>query len=282
MYPIFIRIGDYAIRWYGVIIAIAVVFGIFYSRKELMKIGVDEDTFFDYAIWVIIVGVIGARLLYVFGNTPLYYLTHPLRILYIWEGGLSYLGIIIAGLIFSYYFWKKRGNIFHKVTDIASVPLAFGWAIGRIGCFLNGCCYGKPTGLPFPFSITFTNPESFAPLGIPLYPTQPLLSITGFITLFIILKYKNKIKVDGGIFTLFLILYSIFTFLIEFLRGDHYQIFGLTASQWGSFLIVIFAYLFYKSSPSLKHEKEKAETSDSNLSEKFQDDLKENKEDAEN
>ncbi len=282
MYPIFIRIGNFAIRWYGVMIAIAVIFGIFYTRKELKKIGVDDDTFFDYAIWVIIVGVIGARLLYIIGNTPLYYITHPLRIFYLWEGGLSYLGIIITGLPFSYYFWKKRGNIFHKVTDIASIPLAFGWAIGRIGCTLNGCCYGKPTGLPFPFSITFTNPEAFGPIGIPLYPTEPLLSITGFITLFILLKYRKKIKVEGGVFVLFLILYSIFTFLIEFLRGDHYPIFGLTASQWGCFLIVIFAYLFYKSSPTLKHEKEKSENQTENSSLEDLSNLEEEKEEKEN
>lgn len=262
MYPIFIRIGDFAIRWYGVIIAIAVIFGIIYSRKEFKKIGIDDDTFFDYTIWLIIFGIIGARLLYIIGNNLLYYITHPLRIFYLWEGGLSYLGIIVLGFIFSYYYWKKRGNIFYKITDIVSIPLAFGWAIGRIGCTLNGCCYGKPTGLPFPFSITFKDPESFAPIGIPLYPTQPLLSITGFITLFILLKFRKKIKVEGGTFSLFLILYAIFTFLIEFLRGDHFPIFGLTPSQWGCFLIVIFAYLFYKSSPTLKHEKEKIEKID--------------------
>lgn len=282
MYPIFIRINDFAIRWYGVMIAIAVLFGIFYSRKELKKLRIDDDTFFDYAIWVIIFGVIGARLLYILGNIPLYYLTHPLRILYLWEGGLSYLGIIITGFIFSYYFWKKRGNIFHKVTDIASIPLAFGWAIGRIGCTLNGCCYGKPTGLSFPFSITFTKPEAFAPIGISLYPTQPLLSITGFITFFILLKFKNKIKIEGGVFSLFLILYSLFTFLIEFLRGDHTPIFGLTAAQWGCFIIVIFAYLFYKSSPSLKHGNEKFENQDQDLSELNKDDFEEKKEIQEN
>ncbi|MBC7195599.1 MAG: prolipoprotein diacylglyceryl transferase, partial [Caldisericia bacterium] len=158
-------------------------------------------------------------------------------------------------------YWKKRGNIFHKVTDIAAIPLALGWGIGRIGCTLNGCCYGKPTGLPFPLSITFTNPESFAPIGIPRYPTQPLLSILGFITFFILLKYKKKSKVDGAVFSLFLVLYGISTFFVEFLRGDHTPIFGLTPSQWGVFPIIIFAYLFYKSSPSLKHEKEKPENS---------------------
>lgn len=282
MYPIFIRIGDFAIRWYGVMIAISVIFGIFYTRKELKKLGVSDDTFFDYAIWVIIVGIIGARLFYIFGNIPLYYFTHPWRIFYLWEGGLSYLGIVVFGFIFSYFYWKKRGNLFYKVTDIVSIPLAFGWAIGRIGCTLNGCCYGKPTGLPFPFSIVFKDPESFAPIGIPLYPTQILLSITGFITLFILLKYRKRIKVEGGVFSLFLVLYAIFTFLIEFLRGDHTPIFGLTASQWGTFLVVIFAYLFYKSSPSLKHEKEIVENKDSFHIEEILSDQIEQKEDKEN
>lgn len=281
MYPIFIRIGEFAIRWYGVMIAIAVLFGIFYSRKEFKKMGIDDDTFFDYAILVIIVGVIGARLFYIIGNTPLYYLTHPLRILYLWEGGLSYLGIIITGFIFSYYFWKKRGNIFHKITDIVSIPLAFGWAIGRIGCTLNGCCYGKPTGLSFPFSLTFNNPEAFAPIGISLYATQPLLSITGFITLIVLLKFRNKIKIEGGVFALFLVLYSIFTFFIEFLRGDHTTILGLTASQWGCFVIVIFAYQFYRSSPTLKHEKEKFENYNQDLFQLNKDDLEVKKENQE-
>lgn len=261
MYPIFIRIGDFAIRWYGVMIALAVIIGIIYAYREFKKLGISEDTFYDYVIWLIIFGVIGARIFYILFNTPLYYLTHPLRILYLWEGGLSYLGIVVFGYIFSYYYWKKRGNIFHKVTDIAAIPLALGWGIGRIGCTLNGCCYGKPTGLPFPLSITFTNPESFAPIGIPRYPTQPLLSILGFITFFILLKYKKKSKVDGAVFSLFLVLYGISTFFVEFLRGDHTPIFGLTPSQWGVFPIIIFAYLFYKSSPSLKHEKEKPENS---------------------
>lgn len=259
MYPIFIRIGDFAIRWYGVTIALAVIIGIIYAYREFKKIGINDDTFYDYVIWLIIVGVLGARLFYILFNTPLYYFTNPLRIFYLWEGGLSYLGIVVFGYIFSYYYWKKRGNLFYKVTDIASIPLALGWGIGRVGCTLNGCCYGKPTGLPFPFSITFTNPEAFAPIGISRYPTQPLLSIFGFITFFVLLKLRKKVKFDGAIFSLFLVFYGISTFFVEFLRADHTPIFGLTPSQWGVFPLLIFAYLFYKSSPSLKHEKEKPE-----------------------
>lgn len=259
MYPIFIRIGDFAIRWYGVTIALAVIIGIIYAHREFKKLGINDDTFYDYVIWLIILGVLGARLFYILFNTPLYYFTNPLRIFYFWEGGLSYLGIVVFGYIFSYYYWKKRGNLFYKVADIASIPLALGWGIGRIGCTLNGCCYGKPTGLPFPFSITFTNPESFAPVGISRYPTQPILSILGFITFFVLLRLRKKIKVDGAIFSLFLVFYSISTFFVEFIRGDHIPIFGLTPSQWGVFPLLIFAYLFYKSSPSLKHEKEKLE-----------------------
>lgn len=256
MYPIFIRIGDFAIRWYGVMIALAVIIGIIYAHREFKKLGINDDTFYDYVIWLIILGVLGARLFYILFNTPLYYFTNPLRIFYFWEGGLSYLGIVVFGYIFSYYYWKKRGNLFYKVADIASIPLSLGWGIGRIGCTLNGCCYGKPTGLPFPFSITFTNPESFAPVGISRYPTQPILSILGFITFFVLLRLRKKIKVDGAIFSLFLVFYSISTFFVEFLRGDHTPIFGLTPSQWGVFPLLIFAYLFYKSSPTLKHEKE--------------------------
>ncbi|MCX8094674.1 MAG: prolipoprotein diacylglyceryl transferase [Caldisericia bacterium] len=260
MYPIFIRIGDFAIRWYGVMIALSVIIGIIYSYREFKKIGINDDTFYDYVIWLIIFGVLGARLFYILFNTPLYYFKNPLRIFYLWEGGLSYLGIVVIGYIFSYYYWKKRGNLFYKVADIASIPLALGWGIGRIGCTLNGCCYGKPTGLPFPFSITFTNPESFAAIGISRYPTQPLLSILGFITFFVLLKLKGKIKIDGAIFSLFLVFYGASTFIVEFLRGDHFPIFGLTPAQWGVFPILIFAYLFYKSSPTLKHEKEKHQT----------------------
>ena len=278
MYPIFIRIGDFAIRWYGVMIALAVIIGIIYSHKEFKKLGISDDTFYDYVIWLIISGVIGARIFYILFNTPLYYITHPLRILYIWEGGLSYLGIVVFGYIFSYYYWKRKGFNFYKVTDIVAVTLALGWGIGRIGCTLNGCCYGKPTGLPFPFSITFTDPESFAPIGVPRYPTQPLLSILGFITFFILIRYKKRAKVDGAIFSLFLVLYGISTFFVEFLRGDHIPIFGLTASQWGCFIIFIFAYLFYRSSPTLKHENEKVENQTPNPSELNANDSEEKRE----
>ena len=260
MHPIFLKIGSYEIRWYGVMIAIAVLTGVFYAWREAKKEGIDEDKYFDFVIWVIIVGIIGARVVFVLANNPLFYLTHPLEILKIWHGGLAFFGIVIFGFLFTYFYWRRFG-LFYKILDIAAPALALGFGIGRIGCFLNGCCYGKPTSVPW--AVVFHDPASFGPIGIPIHPTQLYLSASGFIAFFILNKVKKRIKVEGGLFVLFLVLYSIWTFIIEFFRGDHMPIFGLTNGQWSVFPILLFAYLFYRSSPTLRHGKEKPEDENS-------------------
>lgn len=262
MYTIFLKIGNYEIRWYGVMLAIAVLTAVFYAWREAKKEGIDENKFFDFVVWVIIAGIIGARVVFVLANNPLFYLTHPLEILKVWHGGLSFFGIVIFGFLFTYFYWR-RFNLFYKILDIASPALALGFGIGRIGCFLNGCCYGKPTSVPW--AVVFHDPASFGPIGIPIHPTQLYLSASGFIAFFLLLKLKKRIKVEGGLFALFLVFYSIWTFIIEFFRGDHLPIFGLTNGQWSVFPILIFAYLFYRSSPTLRHEREKLETPEEEL-----------------
>lgn len=242
MHPILIELGSFTIRWYGVMIATAVLVGIWLAAREGVRKGFERQKIYDFVFYVIIAGVIGARVYYILFSDPSYYLTDPLKVLAIWEGGLAIHGAIIAGVIVAiWYTWKEKIP-FWRWTDTFAPSLILGQAIGRIGCFFNGDAHGYPTTLPW--GVVFA-PDSCAGQmfpGQPVHPTQ--LYELGFnLAIFLILwKLRKQNFFDGFLFLLYAILYSSGRIFVEHFRADKLTYFGnISAAQALGMAAILFS-----------------------------------------
>jgi phosphatidylglycerol:prolipoprotein diacylglycerol transferase len=244
-------IGPLPVRFYGIIIMLGVLAGAWLASKEAKRRGLNPDLVWDGLIWVIIAGVIGARLWHVFTPTPTdiatglttqYYLTHPLDMLAIWKGGLGVPGAVIGGAIAIIIFARKRHLDVLVWLDIAAPGLALAQAIGRWGNFVNQELYGPPTDLPWGIPIEpqhrlpgYGQYEKFHPLF--LY--ESLWSLLNMaILLWVGRRFKDKL-IPGDIFLGYLVIYPLGRFLLEFIRLDSAQIAGINANQ--TFMLVVAA-----------------------------------------
>jgi len=216
MYPVLFKIGPVTIYTYGVMVALGLIVGLYLAIKQAKREQINPNKIIDLFFWIVISGFIGARIVYIFTELD-YFLRHPLRIVFANEGFVFYGGFITAFLA-AFWYVKRRKMQPWKIADIFAPYIALGHSIGRLGCFFYGCCYGRPTnnwiGMVFP-------PESPAgQLGVAVIPTQLISSLTLlaiFCTLITVRKYK---KFHGEVFWLYVLLYAIARFIIEFFRGD--------------------------------------------------------------
>jgi phosphatidylglycerol---prolipoprotein diacylglyceryl transferase len=216
MHPILFTIGPFTIYSYGVMLAIAFLVSFNLASTRCKIFGIKKDNLSTLFFVLLISGIIGARLLYVLSNLD-FFIGYPFEIFMINKGGLVFSGSLIVAPVFGILYAKKAGITITDGADLLAPFIALGHAIGRIGCFLNGCCYGRPTesvfGMQFPFS------------PVKLYPTQ-LFSAAGLFIIFLVLFFMQKRRAfKGQIISLYLIVYGVFRFFIEFLRGDLEPIF---------------------------------------------------------
>jgi phosphatidylglycerol:prolipoprotein diacylglycerol transferase len=217
VHPVLFHIGKLHIYSYGLMIAIGVVVGLLLARRQSVREGINPDKIIDITFYILVAALIGSRLLFVLMNLE-EYATDPLKIFKIWEGGLVFYGGLLLAVAVGIWYIKRLDLPLWQVADIFAPSVAIGHAFGRIGCFLAGCCYGKPSTLPW--AVTFADPRSLAPQGIPLHPTQ-LYSSLGLFAIFSLLVFLRKRKTfHGELFWSYTLMYSIFRFFIEFLRGD--------------------------------------------------------------
>ena len=159
MHPILFKLGPITIYSYGLMIALGIMVGLFLARRQAKREGIDPDKILDITLYVLLAALIGARLLFVFMNFA-EYVDEPLRILKIWEGGLVFYGGLLPAVAIGIWYIKRLGLPLWQIADILAPSLAIGHAMGRIGCFFAGCCYGGACDLPW--AVTFTNPQSLA------------------------------------------------------------------------------------------------------------------------
>jgi len=172
----------------------------------------------DMVFVIVLSAIIGSRVMYVLMNAS-YYTRAPLDILKIWQGGLVFSGGVIGVVLTMLWYIKRHGFPLGKIADLWAPAIAIGQGIGRIGCFMAGCCYGKPTDLKW--GVVFTNPDSLAhPLNVSLHPAQIYSSISGFVIFLVLLLLYSKKKFEGQVFLWFLILHSTARLAIERFRGD--------------------------------------------------------------
>lgn len=226
MHPELFKIGSITIYSYGVMLSLAFGVGIYIARKRAMKVGISSKIIMDLAVYVLISSLIGARLLYVLTNLN-EYKTHPLEAIFSRYGFVFYGGLILATIGGSWYLKRQKLPVW-EIADVIAPSIAIGQSIGRIGCFLNGCCYGKPTTLPW--GVMFPARDSLDITSI--HPTQLYSSVNNLIIFVVLSCLWERRRYKGQIFLSYLILYSITRFIIEIYRGDNPYIFlHLTLSQ---------------------------------------------------
>ncbi len=244
--PYGITIGFLNIRYYGIIIMFGALMAAFLARWMLDKMGYDGNQVWDALIWVLIFGIIGARLYHVFtpskysGISTAIYLKNPLLILSTWQGGLGMPGALIGGAIGLYIFARRRNLSFGLLADVAAPGVALAQAIGRWGNFVNQELYGPPTDLPWGIPIRpenrvpgYTEFERFHPLF--LYESIWNL-LNAALLLFIWNRYYDRMK-SGDLFLVYLIMYAVGRFFLEFIRLDFVPVMGINLNQ-GLMLVV--------------------------------------------
>lgn len=242
MYNDILKIGGLTIHGYGLMIGLGVVCAIFLAEYRAKKRGLNRDQLFSIFLLVLIFGFVGAKLLYCIVELNAI-LAHP--ILIVSGDGFVVYGGIIGGItaVFVYCHVKKTSFLTYFDLLVPSVALAQGF--GRLGCFLAGCCYGRETESPF--SIMFQN-SLYAPNGIKLLPTQLIMSGGDFLIAVILLLYAKKDRKKGKTTGLYLILYSIGRFAVEFLRNDYRGAVGfLSTSQFISIFTLLLGVLLFAS-----------------------------------
>jgi phosphatidylglycerol:prolipoprotein diacylglycerol transferase len=218
-------------------LGLAFLVTIYLASKRASIFNIPEEAVSNLIILFLVSGVIGARIAYVLANMS-DFAGRPLQILMISKGGLIFYGGFILASIAGVIFAKIRNLAILDTADIIAPFIALGHAIGRVGCFLNGCCFGRPTdsflGVRFP--------HTFAKV----YPTQLFSSAGLLIIFFFLLFFQSRRSFKGEIISLYLILYGIFRFFIEFLRGDLLPVFhGLTSTQLVSIIFVIVGTILF-------------------------------------
>ncbi len=235
MFPEIFRYGVISIKSYGLFLAAAFLISLMLLKAKTKKLGIPDAIVEKLFLWILISAIIGSRAVYVFAEWK-YYKSHFIEAFRIWEGGLHFFGGFAGAIAAVIFFVLRHPEIkLFKFSDAAAPSVALGLAIGKLGCFFAGCCYGKECSLPW--AVTFTHYESLAVRGLPLHPSQ-LYEFFAYLAIFLILEYLYKLSAfDGQIFWLFVFLHSIARFHLEFFRWEKPVFYSLTL---GSIFSVVF------------------------------------------
>jgi len=235
-------LGPFELRSYGLMLLVAFTAALAWGIWERKRLKLTVDQVLDWAIYLMIFGLVGARLVYV-GLNWHEYRGNLLDIAKLWEGGLSYHGAFAGGLLAAIIFSWRRKIAFWRLLDFSAPPAALAYGIGRIGCLLNGCCGGGPCDLPW--AVTYSDP-SLGPLfgeAVPRHPTQAYASIGSLLIFGLLVWTRRRFKMPGALFGMWVLLSSALRFGVEFFRRDYSAVVtplgNLTQAQWAS--IVIFA-----------------------------------------
>jgi phosphatidylglycerol:prolipoprotein diacylglycerol transferase len=257
--PVAFSIGSIEVRWYGIMVVLAILVGVWVPLRLAKKWGgvnLSQDQLLGVAILGVIGGVIGARLIHVFDEWS-YFMDHPGEI--IGGEGLGIFGGILGGTLFGAVYAKIKGFPVGRLCDLAAFGMILAQAVGRIGCILNGCCYGTPTDLPW--GTRWTNPDSegFADTfnsGVRVHPTQIYELLWDLVVFALIWSLRHRAKRPGVIYLIYISAYSIGRFTISFWRENENAFLGLQQAQVVSLAVLAVAigllvYLYRKPAPEL-------------------------------
>lgn len=244
MFPLLVKIGPLTVHTYGVLIAVGFLVALGLAVKQARIAGISQDVMLDFGIYTLLAGIIGSRIFFIMTNWS-HYRLHPADMVKIWEGGLVFYGGVLFALLTALWYARRRGLPLWQTADIWAPSIAIGHAIGRLGCFCAGCCYGRPAG-GLPWAVTFTDADSLAIKGVPLHPSQLYESAAEFLNFLILIILRRRRSFQGQLFWVYMLNYSVIRSVVETFRGDAVRGFlfpGFSISQGISVLMFVSAIL---------------------------------------
>ncbi|HEY3411616.1 MAG TPA: prolipoprotein diacylglyceryl transferase [Armatimonadota bacterium] len=240
MHPILFQLGPIRVYSFGVMVMLGFLAAAWWATRSGARRGISPETVMDAALFIFVPAMVFARLLFVALNYRDY---HSLaEIAMVWQGGMSFHGGLLGGVLGGMYFCRLRKISAWDLADVVAPGIAIGYAIGRIGCFLNGCCYGSECHLPWAMRFPDLNyPGMLTP---PSHPAMLYSSIAGLLMFGILTAVDKRRKYAGQTFLTFLVLYCVYRFLIEYVRAGVTAVVavdGLTQAQIASVVIALVA-----------------------------------------
>ncbi len=258
MLPQLLKFGNFFIPTYGVLVTSAFLLALWLATRLAGKSGLDKEAVLNLGIYCGLAGIVGAKLLMILVDLP-YYTRNPRELFSLstlQAGGVFYGGLILA-LVTAFFYMRRKGLPLLATMDAFAPAVAAGHAIGRLGCFSAGCCWGKECHLPW--AVTFTNPVSRqlfgTPLGVPLHPTQLYEAGTETVTFVILYRLFRRTHRPGSIIGLYLTMYGFARFVIEFFRApEGPNPFGgpLTEAQWISVALMPLGLWLFSRRPAIQ------------------------------
>ncbi len=233
--PVAFHIGSFAIAWYGIMVALAVITLIVWALLAVKRgANLTYNTVVNAAIVGIPSGIIVSRLLHVIDYWD-YFVAHPSQI--IGGEGLTIYGAVLGAALGVWIYSRVTKKNFGYLADVLAPGIILAQAIGRVGCTLNGCCYGSETGIFC--AVVYENPASHGPLGIPVHPTQIYEIIYNLIVFGILVALRRRFRPDGSLFLIYLTLYAAWRLGIDFIRDGTNFLFGLHEAQIISIVVLL-------------------------------------------
>jgi phosphatidylglycerol:prolipoprotein diacylglycerol transferase len=258
LYPTLFTIGDFTLSTYEAAMTVAFLVAIFLAYRRAPKDGIDPGLVLDVCLWIVIGSLVGARFLFILTRID-DYMRDPVQLLMFWKGGLVYYGGLIGGALATWIVLHRRRAAFFPVADLLAPYLMLGYAIHRtFGCFLAGCCFGRPTDLPW--GVVF--PAGSAPHAsfgsTPLHPTQLYTAAAAFLIFVVLLWMRRRKRFDGAITITLFLLYALSRFVVETFRGDAIRgtIGPLSTSQIISIGTAVVAAFWYAAARKLARSRE--------------------------
>ena len=237
-----IQFGPFALHWYGLIIALAVLFGTMLATREAKQRGEDAEALLNVLVFSVLAALVGARLYYIIFNWSFYW-QNPARIFAIWQGGLAIHGGIAGGLIVGFIIMRVKKLPVATYLDIVAPSMILGQALGRWGNFFNQEAFGVPTDLPWKLYIDAAHrPVEYAQFSYfhPTFLYESVWDFLVFVTLFWVLR-KRLTRYSGTLFLMYLALYSLGRFFTEGLRTDSLMLGSIRVAQLASVVLILLA-----------------------------------------
>jgi len=257
MLPVLFELGPITVYSYGVLLAASYLLALYYAVRRARRFGLDANRVLDLGIYIIISALVGAKLLLLIVDFDQFRRQPAELWTLVRSGGVFYGGLVLAFLVALWYVRKHRLPVW-PVADAVAPSIALGHVVGRFGCLLAGCCYGKPTSMPW--GITFTDPFAASNVGTPLHvalhPTQMYDAGAEFLVLVFLLATERFWRRRAGwTFWVYILLYGMSRFVIELFRGDpRGATMGFSTSQWISMALVplslVMLYALWRKGPA--------------------------------